>query len=126
VRTSARERIVCAEQESVKRPTVHAHIVAVGTGTDPNHATTRWTLSEVIQAILHEGDNFYTQGISSGRVASVRVANCIHCGRQIIESSADAVEDNNLDYLRPCSNFTKARRTFHRGLRSSNQGRSDA
>lgn len=37
-------RIVCTEEEPVYLPTTHAHIVAVGTGTDPERADTRWTL----------------------------------------------------------------------------------
>jgi hypothetical protein len=94
-------RIVCTDQEPVYLPTTHAHIVGVGTGDDPNKATARWTLSEVIRAI-DAGDVFYTVGPRSGKMALVRVVKCGHCDRRIIKSAADAVEDNNLDNLRRC------------------------
>ena len=66
----ARYRIVCTEQEPVTEPTTHAHIVAVGTGTDPDKADKRWTLNEVLTA-MDKADTFYTQGQTSGRVAEV-------------------------------------------------------
>lgn len=97
----SRHRIVCTDQEPVYMPTTHAHIVAVGTGTDPDRATDKWTLAQVIAAI-DRGDVFYTVGKTSGKVALVVVVGCRHCGRRIIRSSADAVTDNNLDSLRRC------------------------
>jgi hypothetical protein len=98
----ARHRVVCTEQEPVSLPTSHAHIVAVGTGTDPNQANTRWTLAQVIAAI-NRGEVFYTYGERSQKVALVRVVACPTCGHSIIRSAPDAVQDNNLDYLRRCN-----------------------
>jgi hypothetical protein len=49
---------------------MHAHIVAVGTGEDPQSASHRWTLWEVLQA-MDQGDIFFTRGEHSGRVARV-------------------------------------------------------
>lgn len=95
-------RVVCTEQEPIYQPTTHAHIVAVGTGSNPDKASQRWTLDQVIRAILYSGDSFYTQGKTSGKVARVVVVNCGHCNRQIIKSTPDAVYDNNLDSLRRC------------------------
>lgn len=95
-------RIVCTEQEPVNQPTTHAHIVAVGTGDDPNKASKRWTLADVIAA-MDRGDTFYTIGTSSGKRASVVKVSCDVCRRTIIRSSADAVTDNNLDNLRRCN-----------------------
>jgi len=95
-------RIVCTEQEPSYLPTTHAHIVAVGTGSDPDKASNRLTLAQVIHAIKN-GNRFYTQGRTSGKVAWVYVVNCGHCRREIIRSGADAVYDNNLDSLRGCN-----------------------
>lgn len=95
-------RVVCTEQVPVYEPTTHAHIVAVGTGEDPNKATRRWELREVLAAI-DAGTTFYTKGSSSGKVALVRKVACYACGRYIIRSAPDAVADNNLDSLRRCN-----------------------
>ena len=94
-------RIVCTNQEPVNQPTTHAHIVAVGTGTDPDKADKRWTLQEVISA-MDSGDLFYTQGVSSGKIAYVEKYVCGRCHRTYIRSTPDAVHDNNLDSLRIC------------------------
>jgi hypothetical protein len=73
-------RIVCTEQQPVHQPTTHAHIVAVGTGDDPDRATKRWTLDEVL-AGMGRGDVFYTRGKSSGQVALVVRYVCAPCHR---------------------------------------------
>lgn len=95
-------RIVCTEQEPADQPTTHAHIVAVGIGTDPDQADQRWTLDQVLAA-MDRGDAFYTQGKNSGKIAWVEKYVCTRCGRTYIRSTPDAVADNNLDYLRRCS-----------------------
>ncbi len=97
----SRFRIVCTDQEPFNWPTTHAHIVAVGTGTDPDKADQRWTLNEVLSA-MDRSDTFYTQGVKSGKVARVEKFVCAHCTRTHIRSSPDAVTDNNLDNLRRC------------------------
>ena len=102
----ARYRIVCTEQEPINQPTTHAHIVAVGTGTDPNNATKRWTLNDVLSA-MDKGDSFYTEGTTSGKIAVVEPSPCRWCNRRHIRSSSDAVSDNNLDNLRRCRSFNK-------------------
>ena len=94
-------RIVCTEQEPESQPATHAHIVAVGTGNDPDRYSNRWTLAEVLKAMT-DGDTFYTTGTSSGKTAQVEKVPCKVCGRTIIRSAADAVTDNNLDSLRRC------------------------
>ena len=94
-------RIVCTEQEPAGAPPKHAHIVAVGTGDDPNRAAQRLTTDQVI-AMMNRGDRFYTKGERSGRVAFVIQVQCTPCRRTIIKSAPDAVEDNNLDSLRYC------------------------
>lgn len=95
-------RIVCTEQEPASQPPTHALIVAVGTGTDPGAADRRWTLDEVVRA-MDAGDNFHTQGASSGKIARVEKYLCTACRRTHIRSAPDAVTDNNLDSLRRCS-----------------------
>ena len=98
----ARHRIVCTEQQPHHQPTTHAHIVAVGTGTDPNKADQRWTLQQVLDA-MDRGGVFYTVGVQSGKVALVEKYNCTRCWRTHIRSAPDAVTDNNLDSLRRCN-----------------------
>lgn len=94
-------RIVCTDQEPVTQPTTHAHIVSVGVGNDPNKADQKWTLNQVVTA-LNNGDVFYTQGVTSGRIARVESYVCSACRRTHIRSTPDAVADNNLDSLRRC------------------------
>jgi len=97
-----RYRIVCTNQEAVHYPTTHAHIVAVGTRTDPKKADTQWTLAQVIAA-RDRGDVFYTQGEQSGKIALVEKYVCSRCNRTYIRSARDAVYDNNLDNLGRCN-----------------------
>ena len=90
-------RIVCTDQEPVYQPKNHAHIVSVGTGGDPDKATEKFTLAQVI-AKIEAGEIFYTQGPRTGKQARVLVAWCTICStRKIIKSSPDATTDNNLD-----------------------------
>ena len=98
----ASHRIVCTEQEPALNPPKHAHIVAVGIGTDPNRATTRMTIGEVTAA-MNRGEIFYTLGEQSKKTAKVEEYWCPHCSRHHIRSAADAIQDNNLDNLRYCS-----------------------
>lgn len=93
-------RIVCTTQEPAYMPHKHAHIVFVGTGSDPDRADRKWTLAQVLAAM--RTDSFYTQGETSGKVAQVYRVKCA-CGRDHITTAADAVWDNNLDNLRRCS-----------------------
>jgi len=98
----AQYRIVCTNQEPVNYPHSHAHIVAVGTGNDPNKADQKWSLDQVLAA-MDRGDKFYTRGERSERVAGVEKYNCTYCRRTYIRSTPDAVQDNNLDNLRRCN-----------------------
>lgn len=94
-------RIICTTQEPIGQPTSHAHIVAVGTGATAQQYTQRWTLAQVIAA-MDRGDTFYTRGESSGREARVEKYTCTKCWQTWIRSTADAVQDNNLDNLPRC------------------------
>jgi hypothetical protein len=98
----ARYRIVCTNQEPAGNPPTHAHIVAVGTGNNPNQADRKWTLAEVLAA-MDRGDTFYTQGVNSGKIAGVEKYYCAKCQRTYIRSTPDAVQDNNLDNLPRCN-----------------------
>ena len=94
-------RIVCTEQLPASNPPQHAHIVAVGVGDNPEKATVRFTLAEVVQKITY-GDTFYTKGPQSGKIATVEKYYCGYCLQYHIRSSRDAVTDNNLDHMRYC------------------------
>lgn len=96
----ARYRITCTEQEPVAAPVSHQHIVRVGTGSDDGWSR-KWTVNEVLTA-MREGDQFYTQGKTSGKVAQVEPYTCTRCQRTYIRSAADSVADNNLDNLPRC------------------------
>lgn len=100
----ARYRIVCTVQEPLDKPHDAAHIVSVGTGTDPNKASENWTLKQVLDS-MSLGNSFYTKSPSTGKEASVNKYECKTCQRTTIRSSADAVTDNNLDNLRKCRSF---------------------
>ena len=95
-------KIVCTEQEPFYQPTTHAHIVAVGIGTDPAKAQTRLTLEQVIAA-MDRGETFYTVSPSTAKIALVEKFHCASCRKTHIRSKADAVIDNNLDNLRRCN-----------------------
>jgi hypothetical protein len=89
-------------QEPASEPPQHAHIVAVGVGEDPNMASKRLLLSEVLQ-MMDGGDQFFTKGVESGKEAGVVKFHCDHCSKTHIRSTPDAVRDNNLDNLRTCN-----------------------
>jgi hypothetical protein len=92
-------RIVCVDTEYP-----HRHILAVGTGDDPDAASARWTTAQVRSA-LADGDRFFTVSPSTEARAEVRRDDCPEpgCTFKTIRSDADAVTDNNLDNLRACS-----------------------
>lgn len=96
-------RIVCTDQEPYYLPTTHAHIVAVGVGSDPAAAQERQTRETVIAGI-RAGDRYFTVSPSTARKAYVEVVGCgWRCGVEVIRSIPDQVTDNNLDSLRRCS-----------------------
>lgn len=95
-------RIICTNQVPVTQPTSHAHIVAVGTGTDVTAYQRKWTLAEVLAAMAL-GNIFYTQGVTSGAIARVASYTCTLCSRTYIRSTPDAIYDNNLDALPACA-----------------------
>lgn len=98
----ANYRIVCTDQFPTSEPTTHAHIVAVGGGPNPDSASARLTLDEILDA-MRRGDSFYTHGTYTGKIARVQEYVCRLCRRTHIRSAPDAVYDNNLDDLRSCS-----------------------
>jgi hypothetical protein len=86
-------RVVCVE---TKEP--HEGIIAVGTSdVGETTANARWSVKEVREKIKL-GHRFYTQSISTGKVAEVELY-----GTHGITTSADGIGDNNLDNLRACS-----------------------
>lgn len=97
-------KIICTDQVPLYQPTTHAHIVAVGIDTNNDgYADIKHTKQQVISNI-RAGNSYYTQGNVSGKIAYVEVVDCPYrCGMSIIRSKADAVKDNNLDYLRRCN-----------------------
>lgn len=95
-------RIVCTVQEPLDKPHEVAHIVLVGVGTDPQRASGKWTLKQVLDA-LKLGNTFYTVSLSTDKVASVNEYVCKTCNRVTIRSNPDALRDNNLDSLRKCN-----------------------
>jgi len=98
----ANYRVVCTEQIPASAHPTNGKIVAVGIGADPDSASDRWTVSDVVSA-LDRGHVFYTQGKASGKVAIVRKYWCATCLEWHIRSAPDSVLDNNLDSLRSCS-----------------------
>ena len=62
-------RIVCVEKQ-------HGHIVAVGTGTEPQKADKRLTVAQV-RAALKSGDTFHTVSPTTGKKAYVETFDTI-------------------------------------------------
>jgi hypothetical protein len=94
-------RIVCTDQSDPPAPG-HGHIIAVGTGTDPNAANEGWPVATVREMIA-EGTRFYTVSPSTMAEADVEPWDCPSCHTETIRSNPDQVTDNNLDELRLCS-----------------------
>jgi len=93
-------RIVCTEQEPAGAGHDAAHIVAVGTGDNPDKAKNRWDVKEVRSAI-DSGTTFYTKSERTGKTAEVHKYDC-SCGYETIRTDPDNRIDNNLDDLREC------------------------
>ncbi len=94
-------RVVCVKRALVHRPTLHTHIVGVGTGDRTDWADMRWTLDQVLTA-MDEGDIFYTQSETTGRIRLIAKYVCPHCQRTHIRSAESSVLDSDLDDLRSC------------------------
>jgi hypothetical protein len=52
---------------------------------------------------MEEGDVFYTQDKTSGKIAGVSAYQCAQCLQTYIRSDAIAVAGNNLDNLPDCA-----------------------
>jgi hypothetical protein len=96
-------KIVC-----VTTALAHSHITSVGvdgTATNPNQT---FTVTEVRDKI-DKGDKFHTVSPSTEATTyvkkdtcGIRESNGLVCDYKTIRSNADAVTDNNLDYLVTC------------------------
>jgi hypothetical protein len=60
-------RVVCVKLGTVNHPQPHTHIIGVGTGDRADWADMRWTIPQVLEAMM-EGDVFYTRSETTGRV----------------------------------------------------------
>jgi hypothetical protein len=91
-------RIVCVEKTASADGT-HKHLSGVGTGIDPDSASTKRTVSEV-RAAIDNGDTFHTVG-ANGQKANVEKWSC--CGVNTLRTKPDDTKTDNLDNLRLCS-----------------------
>ena len=94
-------RIVCVERQPVGQPESHVHIVRIGT-TDDGLGARQWSIHQVLAA-MEEGDVFYTQDMTSGKIASVSAYHCAQCLQTCIGSDTNAATGNNLDNLPDCA-----------------------
>lgn len=92
-------RICVTDQRPVVSPTKHAHIVAVGTGDNPDRPDSVWTLAQVVSSIRHNTHTFWTWSYTHQKWAGVSTFTCGYCIREHIRSNPDAAEDNNLENL---------------------------
>lgn len=92
-------RIVCVTEH--KNAGHDGHVVDVGTGVRADTYTQKWTVTQARRAI-DLGHTFHTISRSTGRRAEVRKWQC-GCGYRTLKSDADALADNNLDNMPPCS-----------------------
>lgn len=93
-------RVSCTILKQLKDPVEHAHIVKVGVGDAAGYCEL-WSIRELYEA-MDQGDAFYTQSSSSGRITSVQKSTCQYCGQVTVRSAPDVDYDNNLDYLPRC------------------------
>jgi hypothetical protein len=90
-------RILCVERQPVSQPESHVHIVRIGTADDGLGAR-HWSIHQVLAA-MEEGDVFYTQDMTSGKIATVSAYQCEQCHQTFIRSDANTVAGNDLDNL---------------------------
>jgi hypothetical protein len=92
-------RIVCVDTE---RP--HRHIEQVGTADYLEQPVRLWTVTDV-RAALVRGDTFHTESLSTGTRAEVHEDMCAadRCAAWTLRSAPDAMADNNLDNMSPCT-----------------------
>jgi len=95
----ANYRIICVTEH--KNAGHDGHVVDIGTGTNPDHWTKKWTVTEARLAI-DGGDTFHTISRTTGKRAEVGKWDC-GCGYKTLKSAPDAVGDNNLDNMPPCA-----------------------
>lgn len=92
-------RIVCATLRQTDAD--HAHVVAVGIDTGPNHAAEIWTVRRVRASIL-AGDWFFTAAEDDGtKLVWVERFTCA-CGFHTIRSDPDAKESTDLARVPSC------------------------
>ncbi len=92
-------RICVTDQRPVTTSTQHAHIVAVGTGGNPDRPDSVWTLAQVVNSIRLNTHTFWTWSYTHQKWTGVSIFRCAFCLRDHIKSNADAAADNNLDNL---------------------------
>jgi hypothetical protein len=92
----AKYMIRCTEQSPSSVGHNAAHIVTVAL----EGFTQCYTVSQVY-LMIDRGDTFTTRSPSTGREAAVTKHRCT-CGYQTLRSTADSVQDNNLDNLPRC------------------------
>ncbi len=73
----------------------------IGTADDGIGAR-QWSIQQVLVA-MEEGDVFYTQDMTSGKIASVAAYQCAQCRQTYIRSDANALAGSNLDNLPGCA-----------------------
>lgn len=97
----SRHHVLCVAHAETHGHHGHHHIIDIGTGTVAGGITRRWTLPQVLDAI-DQREEFYTQGETSGKQATVEAYHCHVCHGRHIRTKPDEVVDNNLDHLKKC------------------------
>lgn len=93
--------VVCAERVAAPRGPQHTHVAAVGTATQPDGPTRRWTMVELVNA-MRLGERFYTGSRSSGRRAAIEPQVCPECGVVTVRSAPGIEADRTVDALEAC------------------------
>ena len=89
-------RIISVERQPVGQLESHVHVVRIETADDAG--ARQWTISQVLAA-MDEGDVFYTQDKTTGRIAGVSAYRCTQCHQACLRSDSSAVPGNDLDGL---------------------------
>src|SRR5438034_978450 len=79
-------RVVCIVQQPMFLPTTHAHIIEVEAIPDGDNHSMRLRLPQILLA-MKSGDDLYTIGEQSSRIASVEAGSCPNCGGLILRQA---------------------------------------
>ena len=102
-----RYRAISMRYLDIIHPHVHPHVTSVGTGRTGWRRDRNWTVAQVLGA-MDNGDTFYTQSESTGKITEVEAYICPICGQRWIRTCGRVAEDNKLETLPHANSHSSA------------------